>query len=113
MLVLGALFRTIGRLTQQIDQPILRDRLLEEEERTGPSRFDRPMDSPLATDDNRLGLRIDLAELLEELNPVDVGKCETGQDNIGTPVSEEFVTASISLLTKGSRGVTGGLARRA
>jgi hypothetical protein len=92
MLVLGALFVTIRGLTQQIDQPILQDRLLEEEERSGSPGFDRPVNGALTTDHDRLGLRIDLAEVLEELNAVDVGECETGQDDVGTPVPEEFFT---------------------
>ena len=37
--------------------------------------------------------RSESRELLEELNAVDVGQPETGQNDVGTPVPEEFFPA--------------------
>ena len=51
--MLGALCVPIRRLSEQIDEAILRDRLLEEEERAGPPRFDRAVDRSLAADHDR------------------------------------------------------------
>jgi hypothetical protein len=92
MLMLGTLFIAIGCLTQQIDEPILRNRLLEEEERAGAPGLDGPVYGSLSTDHDRLSLRIDLAEMLEQLDAVDVRKRQTRQHDVGAPVPEEFLS---------------------
>ena len=47
VLMLGALLVAIRRLSEQIDETVLRHRLLEEEERAGPPGFDRAVDRAL------------------------------------------------------------------
>jgi hypothetical protein len=90
VLMLGALFVPIRGLSEEIDETVLRHGLLEKEERAGTARLDGTVDRALAADDDRLGLRVDLFQLLEELDPIDVRQSETGQHDVRPPVSEDL-----------------------
>jgi hypothetical protein len=84
--MLGALFGAIRRLPEQIHQPVLRDRFLDEEERARPSGFDGAIPRAFAADHDGLRLWIDIFQMLEELNAVNVGKGQARKNHIRTPM---------------------------
>ena len=77
----------LDRLLELVEQPLGVDRLLEEVERAGLDRLDRPRDVALAGDDDDLGLRVELLELADQLDAVDVGQHHVGHDRVGPPAS--------------------------
>src|SRR6185503_17469582 len=93
LLMLGAFLRAIDGAAEDVHQPFLAHRFLEEEEGPCLSRFHRTGNGSLATNDYYLRGGIEFLEPAQELNAVEVGKHEVGDDHVGPPLLENLLSA--------------------
>jgi hypothetical protein len=76
-----------------VEQAVLADRLFEEVERARLPRFDGAGDGALAADHDDFGPGVDVFEPAQQLDPVQVGKHQIGDDDIGSPLFEQLLAA--------------------
>jgi len=85
--------RAIDGAAENVHQPFLADRLLQEEERPRLPCFDGAGDRPLAADDDHFRRGIDFLEPAEQLDAIEVGEHEVGDHDVGPPLLVDFLAA--------------------
>ena len=91
--MLGPLPRQFHRLVQDVDEPGLVHRFLEEVEGARLPGFDRPGDGALSAHDDHLGRLVGLLQPPQQGDAVHVGQHQVGQHDVGPPLPEDFLAA--------------------